>query len=188
MTAEQPRFFESAVANFKASPRLPRYGFGSDIILVPRGREHHDLIVFSKAAWKLPCIDARENFTGVYIHFECERPHLLLLHCELYPRQGSETRHDRGAITPLLELKGGIANLIREAAARDGWSQRLGWVSADRDLTEPRNLQVGKFELPEGADATPDDFVRAIERIVEVVVPSVDAILANCVTEPPCAS
>jgi hypothetical protein len=150
----------------------------SDIWYAAKRANHHDLIVISKASWRLPCSDADCGYESVYVHFEYERPGFLLLHCELYPRQGSEAKHPRERIQPLLELKGEIATLIREAATDDGWIGSIGWEVSGKDLSEPKNLQVGKFSLGSVSD-NPEFITNAIERVVQVVVPTIDPIMSE---------
>lgn len=161
-----------------ASNILRSLGFREDIWYVAKGSNHHDLIVISKTSWKLPCSDAACGYEGVYLHFEYERPGFLLLHCELYPRQGSETNHPRDRIQSLLDLKGGIAALIREVAEDDDWAGSIGWEVSGKNLTEPKNLQVGKFSLASTSD-DPSFVAGAIERIARVVVPAVDPIMSK---------
>lgn len=162
----------------KSSAVLQTLGFGDDIWFAAKGANHHELIVISKASWKLPCSDANCGFEGVFLHFEYERPGSLLLHCELYPRQGSEANHPRDQIEPLLQLKGGIAKLVRDAATENGWSGSMGWQASNKDLSDPKNLQVGKFLLGLENDE-PGSAAAAIERIVKAAAPTLDPIMSS---------
>jgi len=162
----------------KSSTILESLGFRDDIWFAAKGANHTELIVISKASWKLSCSDSACGFEGVFLHFEYARPGSLLLHCELYPRQGSETKHPRDQIEPLLQLKGGIANLVRDAATEHGWSVSLRWEASDKDLTQPKNLQVGKFLLSSGNEE-PAVVAAAIESIVKATAPMIDPIMSN---------
>lgn len=161
-----------------ASDILFSLGFREDIWYKPKGANHYDLIVITKALWSLPCSDAACGYEGVNLHFEYERPGYLLLHCELYPRKGSESKQPRERIQPLLNHKGGIATLIRDAAAESDWSSSIGWEVSGKNLADPKNLQVGKFSLG-SATEDPSFVVGAIEKIMRFVVPAVDPIIAE---------
>ena len=148
----------------------------TDVWYGPKGANHHDLIVVSKPGWKLARSDAACGYEGVYVHFEYERPGALLLHCELYPRQGSEAKHPRDRIQPLLTLKAGIADLVRQSASDQGWATTVGWRDSGKDLGDPRALQVGKFEFP-GTANTPAAVARAIENVAATASPAIDPIM-----------
>jgi hypothetical protein len=165
----------------KASSVMRALGLGEDgedIGYWRRGANRHDLIVVTKDLWRLPRPDAACGYKGVFLHFEYEHPGFLLLHSELYPRQESEAKHPRERIQPMLELKCDIAKLVREAAAEHDWAGSIGWRVSGKDLSEPRNLQVGKFALGSSSE-DPAFIVGAIEKIARVVVPAIDPIMSE---------
>ncbi|HMN39922.1 MAG TPA: hypothetical protein PKE29_03690 [Phycisphaerales bacterium] len=174
--------FEQAVSLLKKSATLAQYGFGKepDIGYFPSGRERLGRIIFTKNEWKIRFPDRPEGYEGLYLHFESERTDVLHLHCELYHRQGREADHDQTKIRAMLDLKGAIGDQVRQAAARHGWAPKWRWSPWPKDLSDPANLQVGKFKLGTEPDCQPESFVNAVVRIVAGVTPDIDPVVDSC--------
>ena len=157
---------------------LPSLGF-NDPVFVPRGGVHHSLLLFSRPNWVIAASVPALGFDSCCLHFEYERPGFLLLHCELSPRQGSETKYPENEIRHLLDMKCAIANSVRALAERERWGDVLQWQHSEKSLAEPRNIQVGKFGL--GATQASDDawIADRILGIVRETTPHIDKSLTE---------
>src|SRR5438045_2500762 len=109
-------YYTRAVDVLRQGPLVVRGGFQPDrITWHGRGDIHRTLMVITKKEWTLETLEGtEEGYIGVNVHYESNAPGDLKIHCELFPRRGSESKKDRSRIEPLLELKSEIARLIRE--------------------------------------------------------------------------
>jgi hypothetical protein len=176
-----PNYFECAVAALRAAAALAELGIKSEeIAWHPQGRQFRALMQIAPSRWNLPMRDgAAAGYEGVAVHYESNHPGDLKLHCELYPRLGSETKADQAVIRPLLLQKGGVASMIREQSISRGWDATLGahLRRTTPILTDPRSLMVLGFDLNLEHEHAPEGFASAVERVVLGTVAAIDEVL-----------
>jgi len=170
-------YYESVVQALRKSPVLLQHGFGSDdIAWYPKGANHHDLMVITKPAWTIPSpAGPIDRYTGVNVHLESDSAGVLVVHCELTPRQGSESRANQELIAPLLHMKGRAVRALRERIGKYDL-KRFG-VNLDRirsDPADPRSLKVMGFDLRTPDLPSSEQFAARIEPVIDVLARMID--------------
>lgn len=163
-------YHEEAVRYLRRGRLVSRGGFQPERITCHGPADNHrSLMVITKENWTLHTEEgAADGYAGVNVHYESNGPGDLKLHCELYPRRGSESKKDRTRIQPLLELKGEISRLIREIAQDEGWHTRFGahQKRTAAEPSDPKALMVLGFDLGLPAEHDVEAFCAKVEGVV----------------------
>lgn len=174
-------FFGSVVDALRESRTLRGLGLQpGDIQCYGKGANHHDLFQVTRYDhWTVPGDRPLGGYNGVNVHFESDRPSALQLHCELTPRQGSESKADQRAIAPLLQLKGQIARDLRQRVVRKLRQLHVDMKRLNRNPADPSSLKVLGFDLRLPGNPSPSAYAKAVEPIVAAVTPLLDDLFAR---------
>ncbi len=176
-------YFETVVNHLRSSQLIQGLGIVPEEIHWHRkGADHADLMQIAKDAWILHTTeDGGAGYKGVWVHFESRRPGDLRIDCELFPRQGSASKHYGPALVPLLDLKAGITQLLRDQSTQYALSEFGAHTKRARDPHLPSSLMVLAFDLGLPEDHLPDEFVELIAPIIERASPMIDSVCMDSV-------